>query len=126
MMRKTIEINGIPVEFAASAATPRLYRAKYRRDIMLDMQRLAASMDKAQKKNSEFGVVDLELFENVAYMMARQANPDAVPDTPEEWLEQFDMFSIYEILPELFELWGMNIETAVESRKNLTGVAAGR
>ena len=35
-----------------------------------------------------------------------------------EWLDQFDTFSIYQILPELIDLWGMNIKTTVPARKN--------
>jgi len=27
------------------------------------------------------------------------------------------MFSIYEILPEILELWGVNLETEVQSKK---------
>ena len=52
-------------------------------------------------------------------MMAKHADPDSVPASPDEWLEQFNTFSIYEILPQLIELWGLNIETQVESKKNI-------
>jgi hypothetical protein len=45
--------------------------------------------------------------------------PD-VPDTPEEWLDQFNTFSIYEILPQIIELWGLNVEQQVASKKNIT------
>ena len=51
--------------------------------------------------------------------MAKHANPDNVPDTPDEWLEQFNTFSIYEVLPKLLELWGLNTATQVESKKNI-------
>lgn len=49
--------------------------------------------------------------------MAKHADPEGVPDDPDEWLEQFNVFSIYQILPELMKLWGMNLETQVESKK---------
>ena len=32
-------------------------------------------------------------------------------------LDQFEMFSIYEILPEILELRGVNLETEVQSKK---------
>lgn len=35
------------------------------------------------------------------------------------------MFSIYEILPEILELWGTNLITDVEAKKNIKK-AAGR
>lgn len=39
------------------------------------------------------------------------------PGTIDEWLEQFEMFSIYQVLPEILELWGTNLVTDVESKK---------
>ena len=57
-------------------------------------------------------IEDLEIFENVAYIMAFHADP-TIPKTIDEWLEQFEMFSIYEILPEILELWGTNLITDV-------------
>jgi hypothetical protein len=50
-------------------------------------------------------------------MMARHADP-TIPDTPEEWLEDFNTFSIYQVLPQIIELWGLNIESEVKSKKN--------
>lgn len=47
-----------------------------------------------------------ELFENIAYAMAKHRDKSA-PDSPEEWLDNFSTFSIYQILPELIELWGL-------------------
>lgn len=62
-------------------------------------------------------IEDLEIFENVAYIMACHADP-TVPGTIDEWLDQFEMFSIYEILPEILDLWGTNLVTDIESKKN--------
>ncbi len=45
------------------------------------------------------------------------ADPQGVPDTPDEWLDQFGTFSIYQVLPEIIELWGLNVQTQVESKK---------
>ena len=59
---------------------------------------------------------DLECFENIAYIMAQQYDP-TVPAEPDDWLDQFPMFSIYQILPEIVELWGMNEKTLSESKK---------
>ena len=109
MVEKKVTIDGKEVNFRASAATPRLYRAKFRRDLMMDMQKLATAKD-ARENGVNFSIGDLETFENVAYIMAYQGNPD-MPATIEEWLDQFPVFSIYEILPELLDLWGLNMET---------------
>lgn len=64
-----------------------------------------------------FRIESLEVFENIAWTMAKHADPQNVPDNPDDWLEQFNCFSIYEVLPQLFELWGMNLETQAESKK---------
>ena len=38
---------------------------------------------------------------------------------PDDFLERFNTFSIYEILPQLIELWGLNTAVQVESKKNI-------
>lgn len=49
---------------------------------------------------------------------------NTISPTIEEWLDGFEMFSIYEILPEILELWGSNLQTDVESKKNFNRVVA--
>ena len=124
MVEKKIMIDGREVPFRASAAIPRLYRFKFRRDIFKDLFRLGKQIDRAEKEKNEddedgddIPIDDLELFENVAYIMAKHADPKQ-PDTPEEWLDQFDTFSIYEVLPQLLDLWHINVRTDVQAKKN--------
>jgi hypothetical protein len=62
-------------------------------------------------------MLSLEMFENIAYIMAKHADA-SVPDTPEEWLDGFGTFSIYQVLPQIIELWGLNVQTDVTSKKN--------
>ena len=114
---KKIEIDGKEVLFRASAAIPRLYRIKFRRDIYKDLAQLEKAVDENVADGSTLDTFSLELFENIAYMMAKHADPN-IPDTPEEWLEEFNTFSIYQVLPQIIELWGLNIVTEVQNRKN--------
>ena len=114
---KKIEIDGKEVLFRASAAIPRLYRIKFRRDIYKDLAQLEKAVDENVADGSMLDTFSLELFENIAYMMAKHADPN-IPDTPEEWLEDFNTFSIYQVLPQIIELWGLNVETEVQNRKN--------
>ena len=110
---------------------PRLYRLKFRRDIYQDLNALQKAMQQQNEQNpddqnpaaSSLDIVSLELFENIAYIMAKHADP-AVPASPDEWLEQFNTFSIYEILPQLIDLWGLNVETQVKSKKNIEKLTA--
>lgn len=117
-LTQTIEIDGQPVKFRASAAIPRIYRMKFHRDIYKDLSLLEKSVSKQDEDNSGLDLFSLEMFENIAYIMAKHADPD-IPDTPEEWLDNFNTFSIYQILPKLIELWGLNVQTDVQSKKNL-------
>ena len=117
-LTQTIEIDGQPVKFRASAAIPRIYRLRFHRDIYKDLSLLEKSVSKQDEDSSGLDLFSLEMFENIAYIMAKHADPD-IPDTPEEWLDNFNTFSIYQILPKLIELWGLNVQTDVQSKKNL-------
>ena len=124
MIEKTVAIGDKQVKFRSSASVPRLYRIKFKRDIFKDLSRLEQSFkDRGSEEGSTMEIEDLEIFENVAYIMAYHADP-TIPGTIDEWLEQFEMFAIYEILPEILELWGTNLITDVQSKKNLKRVAA--
>lgn len=114
---RTITIDGREVPFRASAAIPRLYRLQFRRDIFKDLDMLVRAIEAGDENESALDAVSLEIFENIAYMMAKYADPSA-PDTPEAWLDGFNTFSIYRILPEIIDLWGLNVETEIESKKN--------
>ena len=117
-MTQTIEIDGQPVKFRASAAIPRIYRLRFHRDIYKDLSLLEKSISKQDEGSSNLDLFSLEMFENIAFIMAKHADPE-VPDTPEEWLDNFNTFSIYQVLPKLIELWGLNVQTTVQSKKNL-------
>ena len=111
----------------ASGILPTLYIGKYRfiyKDIFKDFSALKNSVDENDENESSLGIESLEVFENIAWTMAKYADPENVPDSPDEWLEQFNTFSIYEVLPQLFELWGVNLETQAESKKNLAQLTA--
>lgn len=112
-MTRKIEIDGKEVLFKASAAIPRIYRIKFHRDIYKDLSALEKAIDKNSEEGSTLDTFSLEMFENIAYIMAKHA------DSPEEWLDEFNTFSIYQVLLKLIELWGLNVQTDVTAKKNL-------
>lgn len=122
MLQKTVNVNGVEVMFRSSATIPRLYRLKFGRDIFKDLAKPEKSYKGKANEGAEFQIDDLEIFENVAYVMAYHAD-NSIPSNIDEWLDQFEMFSIYEILPEILELWGSNLQTDIESKKNFQKVA---
>ena len=115
---KTVEIDGKQVLFKASAAIPRIYRIKFGRYIYKDLAKLEKSVSQNKEGSSEIDIPSLEMFENIAYIMAKHADP-SIPDTPEEWLDNFNTFSIYQVLPSLIELWGLNMKRDVQAKKAL-------
>ena len=65
---------------------------------------------------NNLGAEELDIFANVAYIMAWQYD-NTIPSDPDEWLDQFDMLSIYLILPQIIELWGLNTEQLEKPKK---------
>ena len=114
---RNIEIDGKQVAFKASAAIPRIYRLKFQRDIYKDLRALEKSIGNEDENSSNLDLFSLEMFENIAFVMAKHADA-TIPNTPEEWLDGFNTFSIYQVLPQLIELWGLNVQTDVEAKKN--------
>lgn len=120
-MRKDIVISNIVCHFKSSAAVPRMYRLLFRRDLFLDMSRLADEMEEHERieaerkekleaegktyyKSSSLPISSLETFENIAYVMHKHGDPEQPKDI-DEWLEQFETFDIYEILPQILDMW---------------------
>ena len=56
------------------------------------------------KFESGIPIESLEMFENIAFLMHKHGDPNQ-PDDINEWLDQFETFDIYEILPEIMEMW---------------------
>lgn len=125
-MEKMVKIDGKEVGFRATALTPRIYRHKIGRDMIQDLNKLREAYNKAmrlpdeatdeERKEAQLSALDLEIFENAAYVMAKQYDAN-LPNSPEEWLDGFETFSIYEILPAILELWQLNSATTAKPKK---------
>lgn len=126
-MEKLVDIgNGQKIKMKASALVPRLYRFKFGRDMISDMTSLKKAFKKANDlpkdatdeeiEEARLSAIDLIMFENCAYIMAKHAD-SSIPDTPEEWLDSLPMLSIYSILPDILELWDVNNRTTAIPKK---------
>ena len=126
-MERTVVIDGKEVRMRASALIPRLYRVKFGRDMIADMNQLSRAYKKAtalpedateeQRQDAQLSVLDLTIFENVAYMMAKHADPN-IPSSANDWLDSFDgVFSIYEVLPVILEMWKLTNQTTSIPKK---------
>ena len=78
---------------------------------------IGKSIGDNSEESSNLDMFSLEMFENIAFVMAKHADA-SIPNTLEEWLDGFNTFSIYQVLPQLIELWGLNVQTDVEAEKN--------
>jgi hypothetical protein len=110
-MEKVIEYEGRQLKFKATGATPIYYKNKFGGDLLVDMANVT--------NNSQGDTIPpdtLEKFGQIAYIMHKQGDPEQ-PDDFLEWLDQFEMFSIIEILPEILELWAMNSKQTSKPKK---------
>ena len=124
---RTVIIDENEVRMRASALIPRLYRFKFGRDIISDMNKLKKAYEKAanlpddatedEREDAQLSAIDLTIFENIAWLMIRHAGED-IPDSPDDWLESIEgVFSVYDIMPTVLELWGENQQTTSIPKK---------
>ena len=110
-MEKVLKIGEKEVGFKATASTTKRYRQKFNRDLFKDINSLIPKMN-----TETLDVSDLECFMDIAYIMAWQYD-NTIPADPDDWLDQFEMFDIYFILPQIIELWGLNMVELEEPKK---------
>lgn len=124
---RIVIIDGKEMRMRASALIPRLYRFKFGRDIIKDMAKLRKAYEAVERlpddatdeerEQAQLSVVDLTIFENIAWLMIYHAG-EKIPDTPDEWLDSIEgVFSVYEIMPTVLKLWGENQETTSTPKK---------
>lgn len=126
-MEKIIEIEeGRSLNFKASAFSPIVYNKLFPgRDFLKDIE----CLEKKNKKNDQSFSTELyEQFARVAYTFAYQGLAPTPRETQEqkefreqyqdawEWIDSFQTFSIYEILPEIVELWYANGKGIAQSK----------
>ena len=116
-MTKEIMIDGKNCIFKTSAAIPRMYRMKFKRDLFNDFGEIDNQIKKqTDVNNSTLPIHTLTTFENIAYLMHKHGDPSQ-PNTVEEWLDQFDTLDIYNVFPEILELWADGNEQKSVAKK---------
>ena len=111
-MEKTVTIDGKEVRLKATAALPIRYKSQFGRDFFSDILKLLKlfplkdlDLDKDEVDHNALKYidhVDFEVFYNLIWTMAKNADK-SIPD-PETWFDQFAIFSLEDVLPDLFEL----------------------
>lgn len=108
-MEKSIIIDGKEILMEANASTPRKYRAEFGKELFLELSN-------AVSKSGE--VENLEVFENLAFIMAKQAG-SAAGDI-ETWLASFDSpMAITTAIGGIMALWNANTKTIATAKKKV-------
>lgn len=116
-MERIVNIDGKELKMRASALVPKLYRFHFGRDIIQDMKDLAEAYKKNQADGTPFELKDLGVFENVAWLFLKLGGED-VGTTADEWLDSLDsVFSVYEVMPTILELWSGNLVQTSKPKK---------
>jgi len=117
-MKKTIMIDGLPVEMKCTGATPSFYRELFKRDLFIEFAKLGQYYTKDE--NGEYKLssydIDLSVIENLAYTMAYQAKRDI--GTKMEWLDQFEhSTAVINAMKDIIDFYMEGLVTTSEVKK---------
>lgn len=110
-MEKTIVIDGKQVNFKSTAATPLRFKAQFGKDYFAEIIKLnKLSEFKKDKYNYEaLENADFEVFYNIIWTLAKTA--DKSISEPITWLDEFEEFPLFEIIPQIQDLITSSIQT---------------
>lgn len=113
-MEKTLTIDGKPVKFKSTAATPLRYKAQFGKDFfseivkMNKLTKLKFNDENGEPDYDAMALIDFEVFYNIVWALAKSGDP-TISD-PITWLDGFEEFPMFEILPELQDLMAHSIK----------------
>ena len=112
-MEKTIQIDNKNISFKSTAATPLRFKAQFGEDYFAEIIKLnKLSLFKNDNSNYEaLESVDFEVFYNIIWTLAKTADK-SIPE-PLTWLDDFDEFPLFEIIPQIQDL----IVSSIQSKK---------
>jgi len=101
-VERILIIDGRQVKFKSTGAFLLKYKAQFRRDALQDIFRLQNAVDIENNKLKDIEALDLEVFYNLVWTLAKTADPLIYP--PEEWLDTFSEFPLMDIIPEVIDM----------------------
>lgn len=108
---KEVKIGNKTIQMEANANTPRYYRQIFGKDMIVQMMTTLNGVKNGKVTED----LTLELAENLAYVMAKQANEGI--GTVDDFLSQFGVFDIYNATEDIFSVWQSNEKTTSEAKK---------
>ena len=113
-MERIIQIGDKAVPMKATASTLTRYRSQFGRDLIEDFAKIQAGLN-----NDTITGEVIDMFVGLCHTMARQADPQ-IPAAAEDWVDQFEVFPIREVLMPVTQLWadslGVRVEVAEEKK----------
>lgn len=109
-MEKTIIIDNKEVNFKSTAATPLRFKAQFGKDYFAEIVKLN-KLNKFKDASDNFEALenaDFEIFYNLIWVLAKTADK-SIPD-PMTWLDGFEEFRLFEIIPEVQDLIAASIQ----------------
>lgn len=135
-MVKEVKIGGKKCRLESSAAVVRLYREKFKEDLIISMNDIFTSTAQRMRTNKEieeaakqegkeavkisedFLPEHIRTLENFAYILHKNGDPSQ-PDEVTEWLKQFGLTAVYDTFPTLIDIWiEENKQIAIAKKKN--------
>lgn len=127
------KIFGTDHKLKMSAATPRIYRAKFGKDVIVQMDAMYERLSNEGKKKDEekkdeekkddsvsFTPEELEMMENLIFVCNRQAEPEQ-PEDIFEWLASFEIGAITGTYGTIMKMWEDNLHQTSKSKKKTVG-----
>jgi len=114
-MEKILTIDGRQVKFKSTGAFLLKYKAQFGRDAIQDIFKLSNAVDLKTKELKNVEALDLEVFYNFVWTLAKTADPNLPP--PMEWLDTFSEFPLVEILPEVMDMIMSCLQPTATSKK---------
>ena len=121
-MEKIIDVDGKQIKFKSTAGTLMRYRNNFGRDFIKDIVLLDKKFKNVKSGMTQFELVDLDIFEKIAWSMAKTAD-EQVKDI-EHWLDDFESFSIMKILPQIMDLLVGNLRQESEKKRMVENATA--
>lgn len=104
-MEKIIKIDGRDVKLKATAGFMYRYKSQFGREYLADMIEFEEAAKKAAKEKNvtnKMKYYNFNTMYNIIWALAKTAD-DTIPP-PQEWLDTFDTFPIFQIFGEVKEL----------------------
>ena len=101
-MEVIIKIGDRDVTFKSTGSAPLRYKMQFKRDFFADLLKM-------ENMGNDISRIDVEVFYNIAWIYAKTADPSIPPQL--EWLDEFEVFPVFDILPQLQDMFVASLGT---------------